>query len=369
MRKDTKDTADLEEPIEVDDLEAPDADEADLEDLAEADLLDDDDEDELGDVALVDDARRRRRRRGRGRGRCRRSRVDIVPIETEDEDEDELDDDDVEASLDVILKERLVVVDDEEDEEEEAPDSEERGEGSLRVLAQAAGRVRLPVLFPREEPDPARRQEAPPLSRLRVRRRGCRRACGSVVSWLSNVSSATSCWTASFYAPLGAAVVAVEEMPRLAEHYERLERQLNAAGLDRPLRRRTSRAAPVGHGRRPLGSALGQAGAADCRSYSPGEQSAAERCSRATGDPSARRVLPGFGRGAKDRSWLRCEQRHRTRRRSPEDATCRFPLMTPLPHRRSSSAWPRLLRASSRPSAGTSRRHGDAGPCSTGSPS
>jgi len=33
------------------------------------------------------------------------------------------------------------------------------------------------------------------------------------------------------YAPLGAAVVAVEEIPRFAEHYGRLERQVNAAGL------------------------------------------------------------------------------------------------------------------------------------------
>ena len=66
---------------------------------------------------------------------------EIVPIETEDEDEDELDDDDVEASLDVILKERLVVVDDDEEdeEEEEAPDSEDRGEGSLRVLPKQPG--------------------------------------------------------------------------------------------------------------------------------------------------------------------------------------------------------------------------------------
>ena len=33
-------------------------------------------------------------------------------VEIEDEDEDEIDEEDVEASLDVILKERLVVVDD-----------------------------------------------------------------------------------------------------------------------------------------------------------------------------------------------------------------------------------------------------------------
>jgi E3 ubiquitin-protein ligase HUWE1 len=57
-----------------------------------------------------------------------------------DEDEDELDDDDVEASLDVILKERLVVEDDEDDEDEDEPaDAEDRGDGSLRVLPKQPG--------------------------------------------------------------------------------------------------------------------------------------------------------------------------------------------------------------------------------------
>jgi hypothetical protein len=135
MRKDTKDKADLEEPIEVDDLEVPDADEADLEDLAEADLLEDDEE-ELGEVALVDDDDDDDEVAG---PTDLVVDAETVPIETEDDDDDELDDDDVEASLDVILKERLVVVDDEEDEEEEAPDSEDRGEGSLRVLPKQPG--------------------------------------------------------------------------------------------------------------------------------------------------------------------------------------------------------------------------------------
>src|ERR1035438_3807117 len=139
MRKDTKETSDLEEPVEVDDLDVVDADEAHLEDLAEDDLLDEDDDDDLGDVALVDDL-----------DEDDDDEVvvtpvgvvvegDIAPVETEDEDDDDLDDDDVEASLDVILKERLVVADDEEDEEEEAPDSEDRGEGSLRVLPKQPG--------------------------------------------------------------------------------------------------------------------------------------------------------------------------------------------------------------------------------------
>ncbi|MDA8341704.1 MAG: DUF4193 family protein [Actinomycetota bacterium] len=42
------------------------------------------------------------------------------------------DDEDVEASLDMILKERLVVEDDEEDEEAAEPD--DRGDGVERVL-------------------------------------------------------------------------------------------------------------------------------------------------------------------------------------------------------------------------------------------
>jgi hypothetical protein len=57
-----------------------------------------------------------------------------------DAHEDELDDDDVEASLDVILKERLVVEDEDDDEDEDEPaDAEDRGDGSLRVLPKQPG--------------------------------------------------------------------------------------------------------------------------------------------------------------------------------------------------------------------------------------
>ena len=52
----------------------------------------------------------------------------------EDEDEDEIDEEDVEASLDVILKERLVVIDDEPDDDEEGTDAEDRTEAGERVL-------------------------------------------------------------------------------------------------------------------------------------------------------------------------------------------------------------------------------------------
>ncbi|MGP0029232.1 MAG: DUF4193 family protein [Acidimicrobiales bacterium] len=50
----------------------------------------------------------------------------------DDEEEEEPEDEDVEASLDVILKERLVVEDEPED--EEATDQEDKTEGNERVL-------------------------------------------------------------------------------------------------------------------------------------------------------------------------------------------------------------------------------------------
>jgi hypothetical protein len=52
--------------------------------------------------------------------------------QTEEDDEDVPDADDVEASLDVILKEKLVVEDETED--DEAAEPEERGDGTERVL-------------------------------------------------------------------------------------------------------------------------------------------------------------------------------------------------------------------------------------------
>ncbi len=60
------------------------------------------------------------------------------------EEEDEDDGDDVEASLDVILKSRLVVSEtdeeeDEEDEDEEEAEGDERGEVATRVLPKQPG--------------------------------------------------------------------------------------------------------------------------------------------------------------------------------------------------------------------------------------
>ncbi|MGI8491913.1 MAG: DUF4193 family protein [Acidimicrobiales bacterium] len=114
-----------EELIEDEEPEVPeDLDEEDLE------VVDVEDEDEV--LAVVDD-----------------DLVEVVPaIDTkavardedeEDDDDDDEDSDDVEASLDVILKERMVVADDDDDEEDDTPDGDERGESPLKVLPKQPG--------------------------------------------------------------------------------------------------------------------------------------------------------------------------------------------------------------------------------------
>jgi hypothetical protein len=113
---------------EVDDLE-PDIDEDALVDIDDDDPLDDDD-----DIVEIDD------------DDDDEVGVEVVEILTaapaavversgeaeDEEEEEEPEDEDVEASLDVILKERLVVEDEPED--DEATDQEDRTEGNERVL-------------------------------------------------------------------------------------------------------------------------------------------------------------------------------------------------------------------------------------------
>jgi Domain of unknown function (DUF4193) len=137
----------LEEPEIVDDVD--DADDADVEldpeidgdfELDEEDLEGVLDDDDLGDDDLVDDDL---------------VDVDVLEDDTpdaapmppevataaagEDEDEDDvLDPDDVEASLDDILKDRLVIEDDgPDDDEDETPDVDDRGEASVVVPKRA----------------------------------------------------------------------------------------------------------------------------------------------------------------------------------------------------------------------------------------
>ena len=129
-------------PQELDEVEGPDElIEGDLDELADDDdligeedalvLPDDDDDDADVAVAVVEE-----------------DLVDIDPKvptkaaaageEAEEEEEEEPDDEDVEASLDTILKERLVVEEVEDD--EDAPEPEDRsGDGVERVLPKQPG--------------------------------------------------------------------------------------------------------------------------------------------------------------------------------------------------------------------------------------
>jgi hypothetical protein len=120
---DGPDSEDL-EVLDDEDLDGIDADddELDEDDLAASDSDDDDlDSDDSGnegaDVVVLT---------------AEPATVERPAEETEEEDDDEHDDEDVEASLDVILKERLVVEDEPED--DEPTDVEDRSEMSERVL-------------------------------------------------------------------------------------------------------------------------------------------------------------------------------------------------------------------------------------------
>jgi hypothetical protein len=123
------------EDLEEDDLvmDADDADIADdelddeLEGLAEVEL-----DDGIGDVDLADDAETQEDLADRAVTGKAGAIGPRAADEAEEEEEEEDEDEDVEASLDVILKERLVVEDEPED--DEATDAEDRSEANDRVL-------------------------------------------------------------------------------------------------------------------------------------------------------------------------------------------------------------------------------------------
>src|SRR5688572_5798712 len=102
-----------------------------LDDDVDLDELEEDDEEELldDDVVVVADELEED------------LEEEVVPVpvvageadEEELEEDEDVDVDDVEASLDEILKEKLVVEEDEED-EDDTPEVDERGEGALKVL-------------------------------------------------------------------------------------------------------------------------------------------------------------------------------------------------------------------------------------------
>ena len=116
----------IDDEPEVDDLE-PDLDEDVLVGLDDDDpldddivVIDDDDDDDVGvEVAEILTA-------------SPAAVVERSGEADEEEEDEEPEDEDVEASLDVILKERLVVEDEPED--DEATDQEDRTEGNERVL-------------------------------------------------------------------------------------------------------------------------------------------------------------------------------------------------------------------------------------------
>ena len=127
-------------PQELDEVEGPDdLIEGDLDELADDDdliaedglAIADDDDDDVEIAAVVEE-------------------VDVPAVaepaaktakageETEEDEEEEPDDEDVEASLDTILKERLVVEEPEDD--EDAPEPEDRtADGVERVLPKQPG--------------------------------------------------------------------------------------------------------------------------------------------------------------------------------------------------------------------------------------
>jgi hypothetical protein len=132
--------ADLPEDLDEEDLEELEDDEDDEDDES---VIDDEDEAILDDDLETDDL---------VIDTTEAEPVGVEPVvvveakagredDDEEEEDDDEDSDDVEASLDVILKERLVVVDDDEDEEDEEDvgDADERGDSPLRVLPKQPG--------------------------------------------------------------------------------------------------------------------------------------------------------------------------------------------------------------------------------------
>jgi hypothetical protein len=132
MREDTEDEIEEAEELELDDV--PDHELSDDEALLEDDDLEDDLAFDDDDTVELEE--------GTDEEEVEATSVAVVDADVstvEDEDDDLDDDDDIEASLDVILKERLVVADDTDDEDDEVADAEDRADGTMRVLPKQPG--------------------------------------------------------------------------------------------------------------------------------------------------------------------------------------------------------------------------------------
>ena len=200
---DEEDLEDLE-----DDDEAMIDDEAIIDDELEPDDIEDDiEDDDLGDTDLVED----------DAAAVVEAKPGREDEEEEDEEEDE-DSDDVEASLDVILKERLVVADDDDDDDdEEVGDPDERGDSPLRVLPKQPGEFVCQSCFlvkhPVSSPTPPGCCAGTACDRADLAKP---RPPGQDRSVTERYSPLDTLLDVFVYAPVGLALVATEEIPKLA---------------------------------------------------------------------------------------------------------------------------------------------------------
>ncbi|HVL26886.1 MAG TPA: DUF4193 family protein [Acidimicrobiales bacterium] len=121
---------DFEEIDEPDDPDVVDLESLDDDDILDDEVLDDDDLDDEVDDDVDEEAEEEAEEPEAAAG---------GDDDEEDDDEDDvLDPDDVEAGLDVILKDRLVAIDEDEEDDDEAPEVDERGDTSTKVLPKRA---------------------------------------------------------------------------------------------------------------------------------------------------------------------------------------------------------------------------------------
>lgn len=122
---------DVAEPDELEELDDASLDDEQVDDLEEGDV-DELEEDDDSDVEVAVDGETAAETEPAEPAAARTRAEDA-----EEEEEEEPEDEDVEASLDVILKERLVVEDEVDD--EELPEPEDRGEGAERIRPKQPG--------------------------------------------------------------------------------------------------------------------------------------------------------------------------------------------------------------------------------------
>ena len=242
-------------PPELDEVEGPDElIEGDLDELADDDdlIAEDglaiaDDEDDDVEIAVVEEDDEVAAVVPEPAAKT--AKTGATGEESDEDEEEEPDDEDVEASLDTILKERLVVEEPEDD--EDTPEPEDRtADGVERVLPKQPGEFVCRSCFSGQAPQPAGGPEEDALPRLRVT--GAR-------PWLNPSDHRPEerglnekLLDAFVFVPAGLALSVVEELPRPGRPGPGAPR---GAGVVGPCRR------PVrGEGRPPRTRAAGRAG-------------------------------------------------------------------------------------------------------------